>query len=585
MRNIEDLERDAAGLLEQDIPPLSELRRLSIEVDDLISSTAYQDMATDNQQRIQGLYRMLVNRIDDLVSGRPSGDSLVAGTSPITAKDAGSLQGEPDPSNQVEHRLDAIRLMDEAEQLFYGGRYAEAIKLYDQVLSLEPQWERPKQHRSEADNYLRTGYIPSVALPPEAATAFGKAQSASRVGRYADAQVLLEKAKAALRESGIQRWQDGQEFEQKLQQMVDAESAFKDGLRTFSLGQIDEGIDKVEAAAQMTGLPRYRDKAQEFRQVKETLRSLSDVLYVGTNDPKILIQAKSDLDMLAGEYSDHPSIQKLRARLDLLLPKVVENLSQQARSLLSQVDRAQSLDSSRSLLDDASRQIQQLQQLGSQDEQTDQLQKDLNRLLSDLGSAEDTLQRASENYESNRGWPAKTAAMSADVRKRYPNDPRVAQLQNNLSRYRLATLGIRAAAGLILLVVLFFALRWATGRVAGMLPTDTPTPTTTATSTVTPTATSTSTPTPTATFTPTITSTPTLTATPLTLVLARQVWARNGCYESFTAVGRIPEGATVFTLPSDRRFDNLNRECLLVEYQGPTQSVIGWILLADLASP
>jgi hypothetical protein len=118
-----------------------------------------------------------------------------------------------------------------------------------------------------------------------------------------------------------------------------------------------------------------------------------------------------------------------------------------------------------------------------------------------------------------------------------------------------------------------------------MIPTETPTATATSTSTVTPTATNTATPTPTATFTPTITSTPTLTPTPLTLILARQVWARNGCYELFTAIGRIPEGATVRTLPSERRFDNLNRECLLVEYQGPTQSVIGWILLIDLAGP
>lgn len=586
MRNFEELERDATILMEQDAPPLSELRRLSNELDDLISSPAYQDMILNDQQRIQSLYRRLVNRIDDLVVGQPAaGDTPEVEPSLIPTQDTGFSQGELVQANRVDHNSEAIRLMDQAEQLFYGGRYAEAIKLYDQVLSLEPHWERPAQHRSEADNYLRTGYIPSVALPPEAATAFGKAQSASRVGRYADAQALLEKAKAALRESGIQRWQDGQEFEQKLQQMVDAESAFKQGLRTFSQGQIDEGIDKVEAAAQMTGLPRYRDKAQEFRQIKESLRILADILYVGTNDPKTLIQAKSDLDVLAGEYSDHPAIQKLRTRLDLLLPKVVENLSQQARSLLSQADRAQSLDSSRSLLEEASKQIQQLKQLGNQDEQTDQLQKDLNRLLSELSNSEDTLRRALESYENNRSWPAKAAAMSVDIRKRYPNDPHVAQLHSGLSRYRLATLAIKVAIGLVLLVVLFFILRWATGWVSGMLPTDTPTPTITATSTVTPTATSTSTPTPTATFTPTITSTPTLTATPLTLVLARQVWARNGCYEGFTAIGRIPEGATVYTLPSDRRFDNLNRECLLVEYQGPTQSVIGWILLADLASP
>jgi hypothetical protein len=59
------------------------------------------------------------------------------------------------------------------------------------------------------------------------------------------------------------------------------------------------------------------------------------------------------------------------------------------------------------------------------------------------------------------------------------------------------------------------------------------------------------------------------------------VWARNGCYETFLAIGKIPEGAIVRPLPADRRFDNLNRECLLVEYQGDDRSVIGWILVRD----
>jgi hypothetical protein len=64
--------------------------------------------------------------------------------------------------------------------------------------------------------------------------------------------------------------------------------------------------------------------------------------------------------------------------------------------------------------------------------------------------------------------------------------------------------------------------------------------------------------------------------------VARNIFARNGCYEAFTAIGRIPAGATVRFLPSDRRFDNLSRECLLVEYEGESGSVIGWILIVDL---
>ena len=584
MINIEKLKNEANLLLEQDNASISELRKLSIQIDDLISSPDYQELDLATKQFVQELYRDLTAKIDLVATGQPvSGSSPMIGPDPESSRE--NSLAEPGQKPIIEHSPEAVRLMDEAEQLFYGGRYSEAIKLYDQVLALEPQWERPRQHRSEADNYLRTGYIPSVALPPEAATAFGKAQSASRVGRYADAQALLDKAKASLRDSGIQRWQDGQEFEQKLQQMVDAETAYKEGLRLFNQGQIDEGIDKVEAAGQITGLPKYKDKAQEFRQAKETLRSVADILYVGTTDPKHLIQAKNSLDTLAGEYGEQPALQKLRTRLDLLLPKVIENLSQQARSLLSQAERAQTLDSTQSLLEEAGKQIQHLQLLGSQDDQIDLLQKDLNRLITELNSSEETLQRAGESYENNKNWPSKAARMSDQIRKRYPNDPRIAQLQKSLGRYHLGALAIRAGVALAILVLLFFAIRWTAGWVANMIPTETPTATATTTGTATPTTTSTATPTPTVTFTPTITSTPTLTPTPLTLVLARQVWARNGCYESFTANGRIPEGATVRPLPSERRFDNFNRECLLVEYQGPTQSVIGWILLIDLASP
>jgi tetratricopeptide (TPR) repeat protein len=585
MKSFESLISRANQLLEQGNPVLSELRQLSIELDDYINSTPYQELDAQHKTELQDLYRNLMTRVRAISEGQD-----IAGSQTMDVGQA-SLTGDPKDHLEVkstesqtspDHSPEAIRLMDEAEQLFYGGRYSEAIKIYDQVLGLEPRWERPSQHRAEAENYLRTGYIPSVALPPEAAAAFGKAQSASRVGRYADAQALLEKAKASLRESGIQRWQDGQEFEQKLQQMVDAESAYKEGIRLFGQGQIDEGIEKIEAAASTTGLPKYKDKVQELRKVKETLRSIGDILYVGSADPNQLIQTKANLDMLIGEYGEQPAIDKLRTRLELLLPKVTENLEQQARSLLTQVERAQTIKSARSLLDDAGKHIQQLGQLRSGDGTTEQLQSDHNRLITELVRSEEVLQNAYESLENNRSWPAKAARMSQEIRKRYPNDPRVSDLQKSLSRYYLGLSGIRAGMVLGALIFLFFALSWATGWVRGMIPTATPTATATSTATSTPTPTSTDTPTPTATFTPTITSTPTLTPTPLTVVLARQVWARNGCYESFNAIGRIPEEASVRTLPSERRFDNLNRECLLVEYEGPTTSVIGWILLMDL---
>ena len=65
--------------------------------------------------------------------------------------------------------------------------------------------------------------------------------------------------------------------------------------------------------------------------------------------------------------------------------------------------------------------------------------------------------------------------------------------------------------------------------------------------------------------------------------MAREVWVRDGCYETFHAIGRIPAGSQVNFMPDERKFDTFNRECLLVKYIGPDQSnLIGWILIADL---
>ena len=67
---------------------------------------------------------------------------------------------------------------------------------------------------------MRTGNIPSVALPPEAGKAYGKAQSAARVFRYQTALDYLDEAFASLKESGINRWREGEELRQDLENQM-----------------------------------------------------------------------------------------------------------------------------------------------------------------------------------------------------------------------------------------------------------------------------------------------------------------------------------------------------------------------------
>ena len=223
-----------------------------LELDEWINSEEFSSITTTERDGLQALLK------ESKGSLRPGGKWRTAGIPPDEAlkniSDASLLEEESAtdsslpsangsilpgaPSGTVEnkptasqaHQPQAEEWMEEAERLFYRGRYSEAIRLFDRILQIEPKWERARQHRNESENYLRTGYIPPVALPSEAASAFGKAQSAARVGRYNDALALIGKAQAVLRDLGIQRWQEGLEFEQKLQENIDAENVYQEGL-------------------------------------------------------------------------------------------------------------------------------------------------------------------------------------------------------------------------------------------------------------------------------------------------------------------------------------------------------------------
>ncbi len=587
MTELNTLLDEISHLINAESPSLAEARVKMVELDEFVHSAEFEALSFNDRTRFQNSYKELRDCIRNLEN--PAGPAAGAADPQFETSISGQAAGtpaagaQPAPAQAVqaeshEHNAYAEQQMEEAEKMFYGGRYAEAIKLYDQVLQIEPKWERARQHRSESENYLRTGYIPSVALPAEAASAFGKAQSAARLGRYADAMALLTKAQLALRDMGIQRWQDGQEFEQKLQQYIDAESVYSEGLQLFSQGMIDDGIERVEAAAQATGLPKYNDRAQEMRKAKTAMQSIGESLNTVISDPKDMSKMKTDLDGLYLQFGDNPAFLKLKERLQSMIPGVVEPLKDQARSFKTQADRAQTLDAVVAKARQAKQAIDQARSLGYSDENLNQLQGDIEKLFRDVQRYEDELQQATTVFNTNRSWPAAAAQISQDVRARYPNDPRVIELNRSLTPYKNARLGIRAGIILGGLIILGLVILFGVNKTHAYLLSLTPT------ATVTPTLTSTGTPLPaTATNTPRPSLTPTLTATPLAGKVSRDVYVRNGCYETYKAIGKIPAGSTVRFLPAERRYDNINRECLLVEFTAPDQTtLVGWILIADI---
>lgn len=581
MSDILNIQNQVRELLEQENPPLIELRKALLEIEELVASEEYSDLNSEGQEKLQVMRRDLKARLRQIEDLQAIGVQLEPGDDANLAAQQGAAD-ETRPQPTKTHNPEAERKMEEAERLFYGGRYGEAVKLFDRVLQLEPGWERARQHRAESENYLRTGYIPPVALPPEAASAFGKAQSAARVGRFTDALNMLSRAQTIMRELGIQRWQEGLEFEQKLQENIDAETAYNEGLQFFEEGRLNEAIERVDTASRATGLPKYSDRAQAFRKVKETLRSINEALSAPDIEPKVVTQSKADLDALTGEYGENLAFLKQKSRLEAAIPRAIAPLQEQARLLKSQAERAVTLDESLHLARQARAQLDQIHNLASLDDNLDHLQNEIEKIIRDVSRYQDELSQASAAYDNHRRWPVQAARLSQEARQKYPNDPGVVRINRSLSSHFIVVTLLKIGGALLGLAVIAMIGYLAFGRFQSYLisltPTATPTPTMTATLTpsTTPTLTPTDTPTPTLTFTPT--------PTPFVGAALRDIWARSGCYEGFNAIGRIPTGGNLRFLPDERRFDTFNRECVLVEYRGEERSIIGWVLIADVGS-
>lgn len=583
MNLYDSIEKQYQDLQNLASPNLVDLRHLVLDIEELVNSPDYQNLTPDQRSTLQATRKELMKRIQEQENGNTVLEGITNGHSeePVSQTDGVAEVSNSKPAPENEHNPAAETQMEMAEKLFYSGRYAEAVQIFDRILQVEPNWERARQHRTEAENYLRTGYIPVVALPAEAASAYGKAQSAARVGRFADALALLESAQKAMHELGIQRWQEGQDFAQKLQENIDAEIAFEEGLNLFQQGNIDDAIERIQAASAATGMPKYAERVQSLRKVKDSLRSIYDNLNLAELDPQTASQAKASLDALVVEYGENPAFDRLIERFRAITPRVAEPLKEQTRTLKNQAEHATTLEEGLYVNKQARQNLAQIRNLEGIDESLDRLQTEIERQQRSYQKFDNDLQAANQAYEKNPAWPAEAARLSSEVVKRFPVDPGVKELQRKLRNFRLKVLGIQAGAVLGVILILFGIGTWGKNRYQAYLlaqtPTVTSTPTSTATFTPSPTLT------PTETLTPTPTLTPTLTPTPIIAYTQRDVYARNGCYEKFTAIGKIPTGSRVRFLPAERRFDEFSRECVLVEYLTNNGAAItGWILTLDV---
>jgi tetratricopeptide (TPR) repeat protein len=487
------------------------------------------------------------------------------------------------------HDPEAEDVMNSAEEAFYAGNYQKAIPLFEKVLQIEPGWSRAQEHHDEAEEFLRTGNIPSVALPPEAGKAYGKAQSAARVFRYQTALNYLDDAFDSLKEAGINRWREGEELRQDLENQMQAHEVYQEGISLLDQGDLQGGLSKIQTAASAVALPEYVEKANEIREDLSTINEIADIVNLSGNiPPQKLADARTELDRLSVKYGEIPQVSRLRNRMEIVLPAVTASVIESVQRYKRQGEAASTLKAAKEAYSQAEDQLDVLQSLEPNHPQSQSLRSSIKDSLQEITSLEDSLQRANQSLNSeNRFFPRNAYSISKAVRTRFPEDPEVLEVKRRLRWYPITLYGGGAIVGIIILVALWFGGRGIAGLVRQRQLALTPSPTATGTITPTPTITPTATVTPTA--TPERSPTPIYSPTPtpvITGTVLRTLFAREGCYESYRAVGRIPEGAVVSLIAIPNRvFDNLNRECVLVEYRTEDRAIIGYVPLVDMSIP
>ncbi|MEL7625866.1 MAG: hypothetical protein AAGU15_03320 [Anaerolineaceae bacterium] len=513
-------------------------------------------------------------------------------STPITRTNLGDADAngiDSDPLKrffQSTHDPEAEKMMDEAEEAFYKGNYQAAIPLYEKVIQMEPGWTRAQEHHSEAEDYLRSGNIPSVALPPEAGKAYGKAQSAARVFRYQVALKYLDEAFDHLEDAGIKRWREGEELRHDLENQMQAYDVYHEGLNLLTQGELVTALGKIQTAASAVAIPEYIDKAAEVRTDIAMINEVSDLVSLsGKIPPARLADAKSKLEKIRMKYGEIPQLGRLRNRLDQLVPATIQSLLDNTRRFKAEAANAPTVALAREKVTGSRENLDYLRQLDAYDSESLSLENEISALETEISTNEDAIKRAEAALENgNKYFALDAIRISSKARKRFPQDPRILELKRGF----LPTYLVTGIGTVVILVLLIMGISLGARKISdaayernlARTPTVTMTPTITLTPTMTLTPTITMTPTPDYSPTPTNTVTP----TPVMFVRAlRDVWVRTGCYGSYSSPGRLREGMTVelVSMP-ERRFDEFNRECVLIEYTSGDYAIIGYVLIEDI---
>lgn len=295
------------------------------------------------------------NEITELVQSQELKKGVQEGSIPISL--VGKLsQLEDDIKNKIDeiksqsqtlmHNSKSEKVMRDADDLYWKGKWKEAANLYSDVIKNEPSWVRAKEYLEKAErNYITGEGIPSAAIPDSVKFPVARAESALSRWDLDRAKEHLDIALSEAAINDISAWGELNDLRYRVENSIDIHNSYQ---AAILIPNINEAVEKIELAYQQSNRPLYKQKLDELKMEQDKLQTLQVKFRHGL---QLIGEGKftQAIELLTDVVSQYPKNQEFidglnRARKASDQQKEYENCVQNARLEMSLAHFQQALD-------------------------------------------------------------------------------------------------------------------------------------------------------------------------------------------------------------------------------------------------
>jgi tetratricopeptide (TPR) repeat protein len=520
----------------------------------------------------------------------------------------------------------------------YRSRYHEqAIQIFEEILHrAEPGSQvhnDATEFRLKAEERLAAGEVPLDNIPFEALDDQSRATSAIRLGDYAAAMSLLDKAIKACRQAHVRYPPEWNSQFQNVRDIHLALEVKEKGDNALKEGDLERALQFWGNAQNVLDDPELEQNIAELKEARKAITESNIIKQMGLSQPnehqiRQLVDISLALQKAFATFSQVPIIERALASLQQNSTLVREKLNDQLDTCLVEAEKANTLSDRRRWLESAQNAFRMVTALsgGATSPSTSKVEQmlrrqsdlesllkeaetalaqssgesaDLNKIFNDLHTVRDVapndhdlktlLRQLRDRYLESAEWKLNNLADMSDLRQAEdyvkmaddqffgPPTEKLNSLRRRVFRERRTQqrrshvrLALTAIIGIpIFIGLLLISNAWIIQPVIAPTATATSTPTQTAT----PTQTSTHTPTPTQTATPT----PTPTITPIILFgsVVSQVWVYDEPSENGQRVSFVLQNQPVEVI--DTATDSSGQEWIKIRWAVRDSKNEGWV--------